>query len=125
MPEKRQLTVQGPGGSADGARKTTCSSSSTKDTAQDSADASASRISTSLMARSAAFSTISVTGSWTTTSTETVPEKLAEATLGSTSMRYLTGSTVRGRRNASGPGTAEEDVSVVGRIAGRLPGGRE
>ena len=33
----------------------------------------------------------------------TVPEKVAEATSGSISMRYVSGSTVRGRRNASEP----------------------
>ena len=34
----------------------------------------------------------------------TVPEKVADATSGSISIRYVTGSTVRGRRKASEPG---------------------
>ncbi len=37
------------------------------------------------------------------TSIATVPEKVADATSGSISMRYVSGSTVRGRRNASEP----------------------
>ncbi len=49
----------------------------------------------------------------------TVPEKVAEATSGSISIRYVTGSTVRGRRNASDPGAAV-DVGAGG-IRGRLP----
>ena len=32
-----------------------------------------------------------------------VPEKVADATLGSISIRYVTGSTVRGSRNACEP----------------------
>ncbi len=34
----------------------------------------------------------------------TVPENVADATFGSISIRYVSGSTVRGRRNASEPG---------------------
>ena len=35
---------------------------------------------------------------------ETLPEKVADATSGSISMWYVSGSIVRGRRNASEPG---------------------
>ena len=101
---KRQLTVHGPGGSSEGGRKTTCSSSSSKATLHPIVLPSAPTISTSLMASSAALRTISVTGSRTTTSMATVPENVADATFGSISIRYVSGSMVRGRRNAPEPG---------------------
>ncbi len=84
---KRQPTVHGPGGRRLAGRKVTCSSSSSNETAQGSVLPSAVTISTSLTASSAAFSTISLTGSCTRTSTDKVPEKEADATLGSISMR--------------------------------------
>ena len=84
---KRQLMVHGPGGSSEGGRKTTCSRSSSKVTLHPTVLPSDPRTSTSLMASSAALSTISVTGSRTTTSMATVPEKVADATFGSISIR--------------------------------------
>ena len=81
----------------------TCSRSSLKATLQAMVTPSAVTTSTSLMARSAALSTISSAVSWTKASIPTVPEKVAEATSGSISMWYVSGSIVRGKRNGSEP----------------------
>ena len=86
---KRQLMVHGPGRSSEGGRKTTCSRSSSKVTLHPTELPSAPTISTSLMASSAAFSTTAVTGSRTTASMATVPEKVADAIFGSISIRYV------------------------------------
>ena len=65
---KRQLMVHGPGGSFVEGRNSTCSSSSSKSTVQLIVVPPAVRTSTSLMASSAALSTISSTVSWTSAS---------------------------------------------------------
>ncbi len=98
----------------------THSRSSSKVTAQAMAVPSDNLTSTSLTASSTALSTISRTGSWITASIATVPEKLAAPRSGSISIRYVSGSTVRGKRNAVLPGTSE-DVVVGWCIRGRLP----
>ena len=105
---KRQLIVHGPGGSCADGRNITCSSSSSKSTVQVTVDPPAVRTSTSLTASSAALRTISSTVSAASPSIETLPEKVADATSGSISMWYLSGSIVRGRRNASEAGALEE-----------------
>ena len=86
VPLNRQLMVLGPGGSRSAGWKVTCSSSSSKLTLHMTVTPSAVRTSTSLIASSAALSTIWPTVSRMLASIRTVPEKVADATSGSISM---------------------------------------
>ena len=117
MPLNRQLMVQAPGGSSSAGWKVTCSRSSLKLTLHNTVMPSEVRTSTSLIASSAALSTISSAVSWTMASIRTVPEKVAVAMSGSISMWYVSGSIVRGKRNGPEPG-ATADVGTEGIRAG-------